>query len=547
MKVSKSEKAKEKLFYYRCATDFELYSKHYFAHYCSDPFNEFHEDSFRDYKFMERSVRRASAAPRGYAKSVLKALIKPVHDACYRLEQYIVIISNTDDQSAQKLKDIRAEFLENQRLIDAYDISFPNRRPAETDFVVSVGGHKVRYTGFGFKKEIRGVRFGNARPSKIVGDDLEHSEEVENEILREKYSNRFNDVVTKIGTPKTNIEIVGTVLHRKALLVDLLTNPRYKGRTYKSIESWAENTELWAKWKDIYTDLDNEDRLEDARAFYEANEAAMLKGTKVLWPEREPYYTLQEEIIESGIRSFMKEKQNSPQSDDEKIFIEENFRWFYPDEDIHPKLRQPVPGLRIATTGKFIPLDGLNMFLTMDPSTGQEKPKVNKKGDFTCMVWGLAQPMRQFDGKMRNRLFVMGDWTRRVAPTIYIKKLFDLLEVLGIAKVGVETNLYRNLLLQNILDEKKRREKENKKKIVLPLYDIEQVENKHKRIYTLEPRVSNGWILFNKNGISQEFKDQLLDFPKASHDDCPDALEMLWSLVHDRFKPAAITRGVMDR
>lgn len=542
LKGLKSEKAKKRFLWLRCATDVELFAALYFAHYCTDPFNDFHRDSFKVYEFAERAVRRADAAPRGYAKSVLKALIKPIHDLCYGLEKFIVIISNTDDQSVQKLKDIRAELLENDRLIDAYGPFLRNRRAGETDFVADSSGHKVRFLALGFKKEIRGIRFGNARPSKIICDDLEHSEEVDNEALRVKYSNRYQDVVSKIGDRNTNIEVIGTVLHRKALLVDLLNNPRYRGRTYKSILSWAERTDLWDQWKEIYTNLDDEERAANALTFFEANRVAMLQGTKVLWPEREPYYALQEEIIESGLRSFMKEKQNSPMSDEDKVFDPESFRYFKEGIGPHPVTKQSVPGLIIEKTGAFIPLEELECFAVIDPATGQEKPKKNKKGDFTCILWGYAQVIQ---GK-KKRLFVVGDHTRRIAPSKYIKKVFDIHELMNFVKLGVETNLYRNLLLPNMVDERKRREKAEKRKIILPMYDIEQVENKHKRIYTLEPRVENGWILFSRM-LSQEFFDQMWDFPKADHDDCPDALEMLWALVHNRFKPAAISMGVMDR
>ena len=45
--------------------------------------------------------------------------------------------------------------------------------------------------------------------------------------------------------------------------------------------------------------------------------------------------------------------------------------------------------------------------------------------------------------------------------------------------------------------------------------------NKEKRIYTIEPKVYNGYILFNRH-LSQEFFDQMWEFPKGKHDDCPD-------------------------
>ena len=87
---------------------------------------------------------------------------------------------------------------------------------------------------------------------------------------------------------------------------------------------------------------------------------------------------------------------------------------------------------------------------------------------------------------------------------------------MGYVKFVVETNLYRGLLLENINRERKNREREQKKKgvkewaIKVPFYEIDNRENKTKRIYTLEPKVSNGWICFNRS-LSIDFMNMIED------------------------------------
>jgi len=521
-----SESERRKVLIWRCASDIRLFAAHFFPHYCKSAFNLFHDDTFTDYEYLERGIHRASAAPRGYAKSTIKAFLKPIHDLCYKLERFVVIISNTEAQAKGKLKDIRSELLSNQRLIDIYGEMLPTKKVGETDYIAINRGHKVRFLALGSKTEIRGIRFGAARPSKVVCDDVEHSTEVDNEEIRTKMQDWHNDVISKIGNKETNIEYIGTVLHRDSLLANILKNPKYESRRYKAIISWADRKDLWEKWKGIYCDLEVDDRKADAERYYINNKAAMLQGTEVLWPEHESYYELQEEIIESGYRSFMKEKQDNPLSDEDKIFDPEEFGYFV----------EEVEGLRIVKSGVLIPYNKMYPFGVIDPATGQTKPKKGKKPDFTCILSGYQD--------MKGRLLVVHDATNRKAPTKYIKDTFELYEKFSYEKFGVETNLYRNLLLPNMVDERKRREKEKKKIIKLPFYDIEQVENKHKRIYTLEPKVSHGWILFNKT-LSQEFFNQMIDFPKGDHDDCPDALEMLWSLTNNRYKPCALSMDAM--
>jgi predicted phage terminase large subunit-like protein len=509
--------------YYRCAEDIEIFAVCFFPHYCKFPFNVFHFDTFRNYEFGERGIRRADAAPRGFAKSTIKVLIKPIHDHCYKLEKFIVILSYNEAQSAQKLKDISSEFLTNEALRTVYGRFLQGRKVNATDFVASNGDHSCRFLALGSGTEMRGIRYRDARPSKIILDDIEHSTEVENELLRDKVEAWYMDVVSKIGDEETNIEIVGTILHERSLLKTLINNPRYSSREYKAIISWADRRDLWDQWTAIYVNLDDDNRLDNAKEFYLKNEEEMMKGVEVLWPEKEPYYRLQEEIIETGIRSFMKEKQNSPMSDEEKIFTPESIWWY----------KEVEHGFLIEKTNVLIPWQALTAVGSIDPSTGQRKPTANKKPDFTCIPAGYMD--------MKKRLFVDSDFTKRVPPSEFIKKIFELNEQYQFYKFAVETNLFRNLLLDNIRSERDRRKAHN-----IKWADVELHENKEKRIYSLEPKVFHGHILFNRDKISTEFMNQLYDFPKAVHDDCPDALEMLWGLVQNKYKIGALNSSPMN-
>jgi len=446
----------------------------------------------------------------------------------------VVIISNTEPLATQKLKDIRNEILANPELQDTYGVRFPVKRPGETQFIVESQAGQVAFMAFGRGAQVRGVRFGAYRPTKVICDDVEHSDEVHNERIRQKTHDWFFEDVVKVGDTGTTIEVVGTVLHKQSLLSELIRNPAYDGEIYKSVISWADRQDLWEKWERIYTDLDNDKRSEDAQRFYEENRAEMLKGTKVLWPEKEDYLALMKEMIEIGKRAFWKEKQNSPLGADEAVF--DRVHWYRETSINNGQTR----GIVIESTDAFIAYSKLtpNAYGVLDPSTGQVKAKSGKLGDWTCLLSGFKDP--------NGRVLVHEDWTKRVPPTKYIEAIFEHHEKYQYQKFGVETNLYRNLLMPNILAERQRREAQrNGELLKLPFYDIEQVENKTERIYRLEPKVSHGWIVFNR-ALSQEFKQQLEDFPHADHDDCPDALEMLWSLIHDKYRASAVVASAMS-
>lgn len=522
------EEAQIELIRLRCATDLQLFAFVFFPHYCRFPFNLFHLDYFKCAKFGERGIRRARGAPRGSAKSTLVALIKPIHDLCYGLEKYVIVISNTEAQAAGKIRDIRTELLKNAFLIRVYGIKFPRTSVAETKFEAFAGSHTCRFEAYGAGTQIRGIRAGEARPSKIICDDVEHSEEVFNESLREKYQTWFREDVSKVGDETTNIEFDGTILHRASLLKTVMDNPMYESKLFKAVIHWSERQDLWQQWEKLLCNIDDEQRLAKSEEFYKSNESEMLKGTQVMWPEKEPYLYLMKERLEIGHRAFMKEKQNEPLGAEDKVF--QRLSWYYETE------QDGVRGVFIEATKVFVPMSRMRAYGAMDPSTGQTKAKKGKKGDFTCILTGLSD--------QKGRMFVHRDWTQRKPPSEYIKAIFEHHDEFEYEKFGVETNLYRNLLLPNIQAERARLELERKKRLNLPLYDIETIDNKEKRIYTLEPKTNYGWILFNR-ALSQEFKNQVDDFPHADHDDCPDTLEMLWGMVNNRYKMTAVSINAM--
>ncbi len=528
LKKEGNKKEYKKTLYEICSFNLEIFASAYFPHYCALEPSQFHIDYFDNPRLGEKKLRSATAAPRGYAKTTHRALIRPIHDLCYGNEKFVVILSATDPLAVGKIKDIRDELLTNPSLRADYQISFDSAKPGATGFVAYAGKHKIRYEGHGRGVEVRGLRWNEHRPSKIILDDIEDSEEVNNEALRKKDEQWFQDVIGKLGDHGTSIEFIGTILHKQSLLAKTLKNPVYTGKIYRAIEKWSEREDLWSRWKDIYTNLDNANRLTESEQFYKENEAEMLKGTKVLWPARESYLDLQKEIIEFGMRSFRKEKQNDPVLDEDAVFTQ--FHWYTETKE----------GLLIEKTNILVPWSELQgtARAALDPATGETKPKAGALGDFASLATGYKDS--------KERLFLHHVWIERKPPTVFIEQIFELHLKYQYHSFAVEMNLFRNLLMQNIVAERKRLEQKYNKIIRIPFYEVENVENKRKRIYALEPKVTHGWILFNR-ALSQVFLDQMEQFPHADHDDGPDSLEMLWKLVQGVYKAAPLSINPMMR
>ena len=510
----------------RAANDLEFFATYFFPHYCEFAWNPFHKEYFNDFVYGQRKIRRAYAAPRGAAKSTMVTLIKTLHDVCYGLENFILILSSTTPLANKKLKDIRNEILTNDLLRECFNLRFPKKKAGESEFLVIGDYGRTYFAAIGRGSELRGIRYHQSRPSKIVLDDVEHSEEVYNEKSRRKTEDWFNEDVQKCGDTRTSIEFVGTVLHKDSLLSKLLHNASYEAKKYKAILSWSDHEDLWEQWRKVYRNIDNLNRKQDALKFFEQNKDKMLKGTSVMWPEKESYYDHMIDMEEVGRRSFFKEKQNEPLGSEEPVF--ERIHWY----------REVEQGFQLEETGQIIPWTELklNSIAAIDPSTGKVKSTKGQLGDFTVILVGFKDS--------KGRLFVHYDFTKRVSPTKYIAEIFDLHETHGFERMAIETNLYRNLLLPNITEEKKRREEKTKKQIRVAFYDVEQTENKRERITRLEPKCNHGWILFNR-ALSREFMAQIEDFPHADHDDAPDCLEILWNLAHNRYRPSGSSMSAM--
>ncbi|MFP4381346.1 MAG: hypothetical protein ACLFUS_12670 [Candidatus Sumerlaeia bacterium] len=261
--------------------------------------------------------RLAIAAPRGAAKSTIKSLIYPLHAMLYQREKYIIILSATLKQAGQRLKNITDEILTNQRLQRYYPAAFEGKRKITRQSILF---NECLLEIYSAGTEIRGISFRQWRPSLIILDDIEDSRVAHSIERRDRLWEWNNEVIENLGDSYTAIEIVGTILHPDSLLSRLIRRPDYHGRVFKSIERFADNQALWDQWKQIYTRLEDPDRVETARRFFNKNRDDMLRGARVSWHGRYDYYELMCQLVQKGRAAFFKELQNEPGSAEDAFF-----------------------------------------------------------------------------------------------------------------------------------------------------------------------------------------------------------------------------------
>jgi len=266
---------------------------HYFLpRYFSSPTPEFHYDLVK--RFF-RPGNDYTAAPRGFAKTTIIQLC-----LCYScangLDNFIVIIEKSWNEASEVLDVLRTEFSDNEEILRVYgDLTKVNSKGESSQSVKNTAGdfviNGIRVRAKGFDSPIRGLKSGYSRPTRILLDDIESDEHIDNIDQRKKYLNNYTaGIIPAIDNNIGVIKMFGTILHDDSLLNTLIK--AHKGKIYRA---WNEKKELlWSsKW--------GLEKLERQRK-------AMNYGM--------------------GDAKFYQEYFNEPISEDDQIFRKEMFHYF---------------------------------------------------------------------------------------------------------------------------------------------------------------------------------------------------------------------------
>lgn len=525
------------------------FAKIYLANHFKLPPSRMHRELFQLLQQLrvQRGRRIAIAAPRGHAKTTVVGLAHILWCALYNLEPLIVLVSNASSQAIQILRHIKEELLHNPLL----HRDFPEicsvfgtgrgPRPCTNDQITLSNGVAVR--AFGSEQRMRGMRQRQFRPSLIVVDDLEEQESVLSSEGREKTRDWFAGTLLKLGNNETNVVVVGTVLHYDSLLASLTGVPGaravsgWDAKVYRALEQPSLRPELWEKWEAIYSGLEELPSAETsipgantskapspgppasaslltsqtsstsdgtpalvrtgptaAQAFFEEHQSAMLAGTRVLWPELDDYHTLMVTRVREGRTSFQAEKQNQPIDPSECIFRDEIIRYWDEDFASPAALAERFKG-RCTIAG------------ACDPSLGRK----SARGDYSAIVTLL----RPSNSKI---IYVLDASLSLSTPDQTIERIVEQAKLYRYNYFYLESNGFQELMLKQL------KERASSASVSLPIRSVNHRTDKRARIQALEPMISQGHLLFSRK--QQLLIEQLRQFPMASHDDGPDALEM---------------------
>lgn len=197
---------------------------------------DLHRECWRLY--CEPTTYAAVAAPRGHAKSTALTHDYGLATALFRVEDYIMVVSATEDLAIQHLGDIAKELRENEDIHRDFHVD-RLVTDAKTDIVVQFkDGHQCRFIAKGSGQKTRGIKWNGKRPGLIICDDLEEDEQVENKDRRKKFSRWFYRALVPCLRKGGKIRMHGTILHEEALLARVIAGSSWRTLLFRAHASF---------------------------------------------------------------------------------------------------------------------------------------------------------------------------------------------------------------------------------------------------------------------------------------------------------------------
>ena len=466
---------------------YEFFVQTYFPHYVRTASqSQLHRFLFFRLPQMlqsKESQAQAVAAPRGEAKSTLVTQLFTLWCIVTHRKHYIVLVMDSIDQAYPMLEAVKAELEFNPRLAMDFADACGQGRVWQAGTVVTANDIKVQVAGSG--KKLRGLRHGAFRPDLVVLDDIENDEQVRNPAQRDKLETWLKSAVLHLGGvgQKFDVVYIGTILHYDSVLNRTLNNPMWHSIKFKAMLRWPERMDLWDEWEAILRN-NGAAGAGMAQAFYEANKAEMERGAQTSWAAR-GVLDLMKIRVRDGHEAFDSELQNDPVSSENAPFAN---------------------AMRFWTE---LPPD-LVYFGALDPSLG----KAGASRDPSAILVGGYQ-------RSTGKLFVVCAQIKKRLPDLIIEDVIRLHVQYRCALWFVETVQFQEFLKDELVKRSAARGNP------VPCRAVKPIVDKLLRIETLQPHMANGLIWLHDTQAT--LIEQLRHFPKAAHDDGPDALQMLWA------------------
>lgn len=135
-------------------------------------------------------------------------------------KKYVVIVSQTQSQAQQHLKNIAAE-LDDNELMHKDFWPYDAEENELGISAITLPKFKAKIIALSREQGMRGLRHGPYRPDLIIADDVEDSASVKTAEGRRKTYEWFTGELLPLGSDNTKFVTVGNLLHEDSLLMRL--------------------------------------------------------------------------------------------------------------------------------------------------------------------------------------------------------------------------------------------------------------------------------------------------------------------------------------
>jgi len=263
----------------------------------------------------------ALAMPRGFGKTTL-ALCVILWAMLHGYRRFTVLVAATDSKARDLLKRLKRELEENDLLLaDFPEVCYPIRalgrirqaapgqlylgRPTDQEWTAAslvlptipgspASGGKIAVAGL-TGANLRGQQHLTGgkmlRPDLVLVDDPQTAKTARSPAQCEQRAAIIqNDVLGMAGDEKLAIVAAVTIIQQHDLasrLLDRSQFPDWQGTTYRALQAWPTNMELWEEYATLRAaEMRDRGTARQATLFYRQNWEAMHAGAQVTWPQR---------------------------------------------------------------------------------------------------------------------------------------------------------------------------------------------------------------------------------------------------------------------
>lgn len=485
----------------------------------------FHYVVGQDLISLQPGDKYACVAPRDSAKTTLIDLIFPLHQLTFGELRFLLMISESENQSMLNLETLGNEVEFNPK----YKFFFGDRRGktwGKESKEIIIRRHnnmpdetaKILIRGTGQK--VRGLKYGAWRPSAII-DDGEGDGNTVTEAARAKFRRWLNGAV-RPGCADGFLAFIGTIIDTESYLNRIAGSGAYvKGKYIR--KGWKHR---------FYQSI-----LQDTKVgeFIGEGKEIIEKGVpKVLWEARRPYKWMvdrREELKSEGdIQFFFQEYQNIPTDDSFRIFKKIDIQYWEGDVSYDKELQSWFLSIdKIKGRFEHDDIDAdesfpVNIFIGVDPASSE-----NVRADYT-VIKAIA-----IDN--RKNCYVLEYFRGQVNPMDGATELSNMMNKYAPHK---EIDTGRQLKMVNI--EKTGHEmlasymlkmsRESGRYFNIQPRDA--IGTKAYRIMELQPRFAQGGIFIKEN--MAQLESEILNFRKDGKTK-KDTLEALKWALEESFPP----------